>query len=203
MLTTAQQKVKQELEELQLKAFIHQNDKTASPSKRHTSKKRIIFITGFILLIVTCSLLLKYFWTQKELGITSYLAKVNDYNQQSETILNNFLTDTLGNLAQSKAKQENLLVKVKNLKTPTNFQEHQQDLIALIQHRLDMMKYLEGPKHSDQIQLNQSLIELRVKQELAADSLIKGFEREKIKYLWKENGTIQYWINNQSYLAKQ
>ncbi|MEH7081519.1 hypothetical protein V7139_02085 [Neobacillus drentensis] len=116
--------------------------------------------------MVTCSLLLKNFWTQKELGITSYLTKVHDYYQQSETILINFLTGTLGNLAQSKAEQENLLVKVKNLKTPTNFQENQQDLIAVIQHRQDMMKYLEGPTHSDQIQLSQSLIELSVKQEL-------------------------------------
>ncbi|WP_144554185.1 hypothetical protein [Bacillus sp. X1(2014)] len=202
MLTTAQQKVKQELEELQLKAFIHPNDKTVSPSKRHSSKKRIILITGFILLMVTCSLFLKNFWTQKELGITSYLTKVYDYNHQSETILNNFLNGTLGNLAQSLAEQENLLVKVKNLKTPSNFQEHQQDLIAVIQHRLDMMKYLKGPIHSDQIQLSQSLIELRVKQELAADSLIKGFKQGKIKYKQKENGTVQYWINSKSYSLK-
>lgn len=59
MLTTAQQKVKQELEELQINALAHHNDKTVIPRKKHSIKKWIFTITSILLLIVACSLLIK------------------------------------------------------------------------------------------------------------------------------------------------
>ncbi|MEH7307264.1 hypothetical protein [Neobacillus drentensis] len=203
MLTTAQQKVKQELEELQINALTHHYDKQVIPRKRYPFKKWIITIIATILLMVTCFLLLKEYWTQKELGLTSYIMKAHDYNQQSETILNNFLAGNLANIVESRGKQENILIKVTNLPTSTSFDEHHQDLITVIEHRLDMMTSIKDPIHSDKIQLNKALIELSVKQELAADSLIEGFELEKIKYKRHVNGTIQYWINSKSYLVEQ
>ena len=199
MLTTAQQKVKQELDELQLNALTHQHNKPMPPHKRHSFKNRIITITAISLLMLTCSLLLKGYWTDKELGVPSYLTKVHDYNKQSETLLNDFLTGKMENLDDSRAKQEDFLAKVTNLKTSTSFHDYQQDLITVIEHRLNMMTSFKNPTDSDQNQLNQSLIELSVKRELALDSLIKGFEREKITYKLKENGTVQYWINSKSY----
>ncbi|MBV7505696.1 hypothetical protein KW850_10570 [Bacillus sp. sid0103] len=203
MLTTAQQKVKQELEELQINALTHHYDKQVIPRKRYPFKKWIITIIAIILLMVTGFLLLKEYWTQKELGVTSYIMKAHDYNQQSETILNNFLAGNLANIVESRGKQENILIKVTKLPTSTSFDEHHQDLITVIEHRLDMMTAIKDPIHSDQIQLNKALIELSVKHELAVDSLIEGFEQEKIKYKRHVNGTIQYWINSKSYLVEQ
>ena len=69
--------------------------------------------------MVTCSLLLKNFWTQKELGINSYLTKVHDCNQQSETILNNFLTGTLGNLSMEREWDYTILDKQPILSSET------------------------------------------------------------------------------------
>jgi len=202
MLTTAQQKVKQELEELQLNAHANPHIKIELPRKRNSIKKWMFTITAIILVFIACSLILKDNWMQKQSGTAPYLTKAHDYNEKSDTILNDVLTGTSGSNDQSRAKQEELLTKVTQLKTSASFHEHQQDLIHVIEHRLYIMTSLEKPNQFDQQQLNNDLIELRVKQELAADSLVKGFEREKIKYQRKENGTIQYWINNQSYLAK-
>ncbi|WP_026567703.1 hypothetical protein [Bacillus sp. UNC41MFS5] len=202
MLTTAQQKVKQELEELQIYALTQHYNKPVLSRKRRSNKKWMRTITSIILLMVTCTLLLKVYWTQKEISVTSYLTNVHDYNKLSERILTDFLTRNSGNIEQSKAQQEDLLIKVTNLKSAENFHEHQQDIITVFKHRLAMMTSFKDPDHSDQVQLNKSLIELSVKEELAADSLIKGFEQEKIKFKQKENGTVQYWINSKSYSLK-
>ncbi|MEH7075116.1 hypothetical protein [Neobacillus drentensis] len=203
MLTTAQQKVKQELEELQLKALAHPQPKIALPHKRNSSNKLIFTIITIILLVISWSLFLKDLWIPKQSGTVSYLTKVLDYNEQSETVLNDVLTGKSGSIGQSRAKQKNLLTKVNQLKTSKSFHEHQQDLSDVIEQRLNIMTSIENTNHLDQLQLDKDLVELRVKQELAADSLIKGFEREKIVYQRKENGIIQYWINSKSYLMKQ
>jgi type IV secretory pathway TrbF-like protein len=144
MLTTAQQKVKQELEELQINALVYHNEKTIIPRKSHSLKKWMFMIISILVLNVACSLLIKGYWTQEQAQLVSYLTTVDVYNEQN------------------------------------------------------MMTNLEDPKHSEQ-QLNKYLIELSVKQELAVESLTKGFEKEKIKYLLRENGTIQYWIKSKSY----
>lgn len=198
MLTTAQQKVKQELEELQINALVYHNEKTVITRKSHSLKKWKFMIISILVLIVACSLLIKGYWTQEQTQLVSYLTKVDDYNEQSEKILNDFLNEKIDNIEQGKAKQVDLISKVTHLKTSTSFHEHQQDLLSVIEHRLDMMTNLEDPKHSEQ-QLNKYFIELSVKQEFAVESLTKGFEKEKIKYILRENGTIQYWIKSKSY----
>ncbi|MBT2698228.1 hypothetical protein J7E79_12465 [Bacillus sp. ISL-40] len=65
MLTTAQQKVKQELEELQINALVYHNEKTIIPRKSHSLKKWMFMIISILLLIVACSLLIKGYWTHK------------------------------------------------------------------------------------------------------------------------------------------
>jgi uncharacterized membrane protein YukC len=59
MLTTAQQKLKQELEELQLNALSHHYEETVIPRKKHSLKKWFFTITSILLLIVACYLLFK------------------------------------------------------------------------------------------------------------------------------------------------
>ena len=199
MLTTAQQKVKQELEELQIYALAHPNNKPVISRKRRSNKKWMLTTTAIIPLIMTCILLFKVDWNQNEISVTSYLTNIHDYNEQSEQILTDFLTGNSENLGKSKVQQEKLLIKVTNLKSADNFHEYHQDIITVFKHRLDMMTSFKDPGHSDQVQIKRSLIELSVMQELAADSLIKGLEQEKIKYKQIENGTIQYWINSKSY----
>jgi hypothetical protein len=57
MLTTAQQKVKRELEELQINAALtHSKDQTIIPRKRSSFKKWSFTIIVTLLLIVTISL---------------------------------------------------------------------------------------------------------------------------------------------------
>lgn len=94
--------------------------------------------------------------------------------------------------AQQKVKQELEELQINALVY------HNEKTIIPRKNEQNMMTNLEDPKHSEQ-QLNKYLIELSVKQELAVESLTKGFEKEKIKYLLRENGTIQYWIKSKSY----
>ena len=57
MLTPAQQKVKRELEELQINAALaNSKDQTIIPRKRSSFKKRIFTIIAILLFIVTISL---------------------------------------------------------------------------------------------------------------------------------------------------
>jgi hypothetical protein len=204
MLTTAQQKVKQELEELQINALAHHKKVIVIPSKKPALKRWFFTIIIVLLLIAACSLLLQGYWTQKQSqGIISYLTKVDNYNEQSEKIVNDYLTGDIGNLEKGIAMQADLLSKVSDLETSTSFYSYQHDLMALLQGRLDMMTNYEDPQHSDNLQLNKVLIELSVKQALAADSLTKGFEREKIKYLVRDDSTVQFWINAKSYQVKK
>lgn len=59
MLTTAQQKVKRELEELQITAALaHSKNQTIIPRKKSSFKKWIFTIIAILLLIVTISLFL-------------------------------------------------------------------------------------------------------------------------------------------------
>lgn len=62
MLTSAQQKVKQELEELQLNAHSHHYEETVIPPKKHSFKKWVFTITSILLLIVACFLLFTGYW---------------------------------------------------------------------------------------------------------------------------------------------
>jgi hypothetical protein len=48
-----------------------------------------------------------------------------------------------------------------------------------------------------------TLTELSVREELALDSLQTAFDREQIKYLQKDDGSIQYWIHSKSYLYQK
>lgn len=58
MLTPAQQKLKRELEELQINAIAHPKDQTSIPRKRNSVKKWSFTIIAILLLIVSCFLFL-------------------------------------------------------------------------------------------------------------------------------------------------
>jgi hypothetical protein len=58
MLTPAQQKVKRELEELQINALAYPKEQTIIPRKRQSFKKWSFIIIAILMLIVTCSLFL-------------------------------------------------------------------------------------------------------------------------------------------------
>lgn len=58
MMTTAQQKVKQELEELKLNALIQHKSEPVLPRKKKSIKKWCMTITLILVTIVTYSLLL-------------------------------------------------------------------------------------------------------------------------------------------------
>jgi hypothetical protein len=58
MLTPAQQRVKRELEELQINALAYPKDQTSIPRKKHSFTKWSFTIIAILLLIVTCSLFL-------------------------------------------------------------------------------------------------------------------------------------------------
>ena len=62
MLTTAQQKVKQELDELRLNALIHQSSEPNLPHKKKSIKKWFFTITLILVITLACSLLLKSIW---------------------------------------------------------------------------------------------------------------------------------------------
>lgn len=58
MLTNAQQKVKQELEELKINALIQHKSEPDLPRKKKSIKKWFIIITFILVMIVACSILL-------------------------------------------------------------------------------------------------------------------------------------------------
>src|SRR2546423_1407682 len=76
-----------------------------------------------------------------------------------------------------------------------SFKEHQQDFINVMQQRFVIFSVTK----KKEVQLNSYVNELNVIQELAIDSLISAFDREKIKYIESDNGSLQYWINSKSY----
>ncbi|WML59023.1 hypothetical protein [Neobacillus sp. PS2-9] len=198
MLTPAQQKVKQELEELQLKAQVQPYAEEPPPNKS-TRKKWSYIIAGFCAVVIISSFLLQDFTTSTQDETISYLKVVQSYNKQSSNLLRQVTEQETGNLQQAVEKQAELVQKVGNLKAPSGLSKHKLDLLDVMQQRLDLITYLAEAKNRDAFQINKKLLKLKVAQGLAAERLADTFDREKIKYVQQEDGTIEYWVDTKVY----
>lgn len=196
MLTTAQQKVKKELEELHANGLFHHEAETVSPINKHSMKKWIYSIIGVFLI---CSFFMINFWISNQKEIVSYLSIEQNFTEQSAKLLNDVLEKNNLNLQQAKATQAKILSQEMDVKAPPRFKDHHLDLIDVMEQRLVIVTYLSSAKSIDSVRLNKYIIDLDVKRELAADSLLKAFDRETIKYVLQEDGTVQYWIKSKSY----
>ncbi|MGG1396560.1 hypothetical protein ABE288_01465 [Bacillus salipaludis] len=203
MLTPAQQKIRQELEELQIKGLLQTEQKNNHPEivQQSNREKRGFRITGtvlfiFVLLIFSLALYNKKSIENKEAFI-SYLAKAQDLNEKGDRVLANIQSEpnpSRDKIIQALSLQRKLHEKAKDLKPPANFSELKSDFLAVNEERLniltDMLK--RGMKPS----LNQ----LYVKQELEKDRLIRAFQKTSIKHKEYKDGTIRYWYKKHSYV---
>lgn len=200
MLTPAQQKVKQELEELKASGLLHHEDEeTVPPALRHPMKKWAYTVSILVLLIIMYAGYMIGFSVPKQERISSFLAKEQEYNQQSAALLDDFLNKHPLNLEEAIGRQERLIGKVEDLPAPAGFKVHKQDLIRVFQQRHAIFTYLAHSKTADPMRLNKLLMELDVKEELVKDSLLNAFQHENIKHGIKGDGSVQYWINGEVY----
>ncbi|MCH6269453.1 hypothetical protein [Neobacillus citreus] len=200
MLTPAQQKVKQELEELRANGSYRDQlmSENPIPAKTNTHKNWIFAALGIILLILFSSMLTMNLAGPKNEKIISYLKKEQRYNRESSKILGDIRENRIFSLQEAKTKQAELFAKVKELAVPAGFYEYNQDLLGVFEQRIIILTYLTENNPKDPFLLQKFFIELDVKQELAKDSLLKAFDSEKIKYRIQEDGPIEYWVNGKS-----
>ncbi|WP_284036374.1 hypothetical protein [Neobacillus sp. 114] len=205
MLTPAQQKVKQELEELKANASYkeHPMSENPIPAKTNSHKNWIFAAIGIILLILFSSMLTMNLAGPKNENVVTYLKKEQRYQRESSTLLEDCLENRAPNLQGAKVKQNELVTMLKNLPVPSGFREYSQELLSVFEQRLFIITYLAETKTIDPFLLHKYLIELDVKQELAKDSLLKAFDSQKIKYRVQENGAIEYWVSGKSYLYEK
>jgi hypothetical protein len=199
MLTPAQQRVKQELDELKAFGQFHREDENIASSKKHSSNKWFYIIFGIILFTIAFSFLLVGILNPSQGKVLSYLEEECKYNKESAKLLKDDLDETTANRLDSRTEQANLLKKMKALIVPPGFDEHNRDLIAVMEQRLAISAYLRKTKSTNIAQLDKYLLELNVRQELALDSLTKAFANEKIKYTSLDDGSLKYWVNGKSY----
>ncbi|WP_066065335.1 hypothetical protein [Neobacillus soli] len=199
MLTAAQQKVKQELEELQIRAQVHSNDEAVSTNNSRSLKKWAYAIGGLFALILICSFFLSDYAASTPEKIVSYLAIEQNCNVQSEQLLYDLIEKNAITPQHAKAMQAELLKKVHALKAPSSFNGHKQDLIDVFEQQLEIITYLSNIKTLNSTQLNKKIIELNIKKELAAESLMNAFANKHIKYLRQEDGTVHYWVESKMY----
>ncbi|OIK16321.1 hypothetical protein BIV60_04705 [Bacillus sp. MUM 116] len=83
------------------------------------------------------------------------------------------------------------------MKVPAGFSEHKQDFLEVNKERLKILKYYQKNTKKE---MTPALNQLYVKQELEKDSLINAFKKAAMKYKENEDGTIQYWDQNHSYV---
>ncbi|MFF2448955.1 hypothetical protein ACFVSW_17880 [Neobacillus sp. NPDC058068] len=195
MLTPAQQKVKQELEELHANGLFNKEVECNPPASKRSMNKWIFSLIGVFLL--SSFIILNLSFSNHE-EIVSYLTIEQNYSKQSGQLLNDILEKRNLDLQEAKEAQAKFLSKERAVKAPASLKNHHQDMIAVMEQRLAILSYLVA-NNIDPVRLNKYLMELNVKQELAADSLLKAFEQEKIDYVVQEDGTVQYWINSKSY----
>jgi hypothetical protein len=192
MLTPAQQKIRQELEELQVNGLHREKQDQTLPSKKRRFTNWSFYLIGILLLTIICSVV-KFSNHPLDDSIT-YLTKVQAYNSQSDALLISFIhqSGTVEEMQQAAAKQNQLLQNTIKLKAPADFKEHQQDFIEVINQRTNILTSLAG---SNKV----NLIELTVKEELAKESFERALQKEKIKYHLQKDGTIEFWINTRSF----
>ncbi|WP_026575869.1 hypothetical protein [Bacillus sp. UNC438CL73TsuS30] len=206
MLTPAQQKIRQELEELHINGLLQTEQKNNQPKVMQQSDRdkkgfrntgTVLFI--LVLLIFSLTLYNKKSIENKEAFI-SYLAKAQDLNKKGDRVLANIQSEpntSRTEMIQALSLQSKLNEQAKELKVPAGFSELKKDFLAVNEERLNILtemlkKNLTG--------MTPSLNQLYVKQELEKDRLIRAFRRTSIKHKEYEDGTIQYWYKNHSYI---
>ncbi|EKN71502.1 hypothetical protein BABA_01335 [Neobacillus bataviensis LMG 21833] len=195
MLTAAQHKLKRELEELQANALFHSEPEPFPPARKNVMKKRVYITMGILAVIVICSFFMMSILTPNHKKIVSYLSSEQQYYRKSEKLFSEY---TLGD-EQIKSDQDALLKKVSILETPSGLKDHKQDVLDVMEQQKEMLTLFANSGNSNLLTLNKKLMELHVKQELALDSLLKVFKREKMRYIINEDGTIQYWVDGKVY----
>ncbi|WP_342433040.1 hypothetical protein [Neobacillus sp. FSL H8-0543] len=207
MLTPAQKKVRQEMEELQINGQLRHSVAKVPPVMRHTEPKKRVK-RGFFgpLLILSLIILVIYqFYTKESTEkAISYLSELQTINGQSDQMFNQdprkINLNTLA-IQQAIESHEDLLLKVKDLQTPSNFKNHKRDFINMLEQRGIILSYL-ATASTDTSTLNKYLLELKIKQELQRDSLALALENAKIEYEQVRDGTISYWFNDKAFQYK-
>lgn len=199
MLTPAQQKVKQELEELKASAWLHHEDEPNPSAPPFPFKKWALTVGGLALILVTLAVYFMALSGTKQEKAAAFLAKEQSYNQQSAHLLDEYLNNGSLNRQEARLRQEKLTGMIEDLPVPSGFKVHKQDLMKVFHQRLAIITYLADSDPIDQIELHKLLIELDVNQELAKDSLVNGFIQENIKHRLREDGTVQYWIRGNAF----
>jgi hypothetical protein len=194
MLTPAQQKIRQELEELQVNGLLQPKQAPPLPAKKERSNNWSFYLIGILLLTIICLVYYIYFSNRQHANADTYLIKVQAYNAQSDELLADFIKqpETDGNIKKALYEQNRLLKKAIELKAPEDFKEYKQDFIEVINQRKNMLSTLA---FSNKI----NLMELNVKKELAKESLERALQKAGIKYQVQEDGTLQYWIKSKPY----
>ncbi|WP_251551952.1 hypothetical protein [Neobacillus muris] len=199
MLTEAQQKVKQELEELKVNRILFEKARTVSPVSSQPKIKWPIWV----LAILTGSFIICFFAVSltapSSINISSYLSKELDYNKKSAKLLANSLSHPTLDAQQAKKEQRMLWDQANHLSVPVGFKDHQQDFLSLLEHRQMILTYLSETGTVNPNILNRYQLELEVKQELALDSLTKAFNKQNIPYHIHDDGSIQYWIGQKPF----
>lgn len=194
MLTPAQQKIRQELEKLQAKGRSLSEKVPETPTKNHPKIKWTYYLLALFLLIAACLLLYMEYIAPKHESVFTFLTKIQSYEGQSKQLIKG-VADGQAPSGQVRKKQQDLLNNVIHLDAPSSFYEYKKDLISVMEQRLVIL--------SSSTVSQKSLTELSVKEELALDSLRTAFDLEQIKYLQKDDGSLQYWIHSKSYLYQK
>jgi hypothetical protein len=198
LLTPAQQKVKQELEELQAAGRFYHTEETGQLAPRPSSlKKWFVLTAGFVLILL---LVVIYLFHPNQSDTAAYLTKEQHVYRESEQLLNRALSGQTVNYCEAKAEQIHLWKKLSALDPPSRLQAHKLDLLHVMEQQQEILTYLDVSKNTNAAAINHKLIELQVKQELAVDSLRSALEREKIRYEKLEDGTVHYWVHSKVYI---
>ncbi|CRK81368.1 hypothetical protein [Neobacillus massiliamazoniensis] len=194
MLTPARQKIRQELEELQVKGRSFSEKVPETPTKHRAKINWSYYLLGLLLLCAASALLYKEYVVPKRESVFTFLTKIQSYEEQSKQLVKGVANGQVPS-GQVRKKQQELLKNVIHLDAPTSFYEYKKDMISVMEQRLVILSNMSVSQ--------KSLTELSVREELALDSLRTAFDREQIKYLQKDDGSIQYWIHSKSYLYQK
>lgn len=192
MLTPAQQKIRQELEELHVKGLYFSEHEEPAPKREKPRRKRRYYLIGIILFIAACPLIYKGYLILYGTNIDTCLAKVLSLNEESGELIKNYLSEGQQPLP---TQQMELLKKAEALEVPLSFTDYKRDFIAVMEQRLML---LSTPSPSQK-----SLLELNVKEEMAVESLEKALKQENIDYTLEDDGTLQIRLHSKSYLYER
>ncbi|WP_066315265.1 hypothetical protein [Bacillus sp. FJAT-29814] len=203
MLTAAQQKVKQELEELKANSLDYHHDEKIVIATPKTNFSMIFMVLGVGLLFLILAIITITYRAPNQKELNEYIIKEQEYNQESMKLMVGAYVGAdqidIGRLKLAKAKHADLMLKVKKMPEPTGLKAHKQDFLRVMEQREAILTMFTEGKTVDHSQLNKLLLELDIKQELAKESLLREFDRKKVKYKLNEDGSVQYWINRESY----